>query len=265
MNKEIIYLTEKAYLELFVPDMLGKGTRDAMLVVPGGGYNVVCNDREGEPIAMAFAARGMAAFVLHYSVKEEAAGFRPLTEAFLAVAYIRAHAAELAIDRVFAVGFSAGGHLCAALGTMYDLPEEKAKAGITGNENKIDGMVLIYPVISAMADEKTLGCFGNILGKMPETEEEKRRYSMEYRVTDSTVPAFIVHTFADELCPVQNSLRMMDALAEHHVFCEAHLYPTGPHGIALANKTTWCENPGWLDPAAARWPDDVMVWMRKLK
>ena len=113
MNVETIKLggeNTKATLTTFVPCSRTE-KRDAILVIPGGGYSMVCSDREGESIAIAFNALGYACFVLDYSVMEEAVFPRPLIEASLAMVHIRENAEKYGInpDRVFVLGFSAGG------------------------------------------------------------------------------------------------------------------------------------------------------------
>ena len=123
----------------------------AILVIPGGGYGCVCADREGEPIALAFLARGYNAFVLHYSVGKDAPINCPLAEASAAMAYIRRNAESLGVnpEKVYAVGFSAGGHLCGSLGILWHRDEIIEKAGITYGENRPTAVVLQYPVITA--------------------------------------------------------------------------------------------------------------------
>ena len=105
---------ENIYLELYLPDDIYGRKKDSILVIPGGGYSCVCSDREGEPVALAFAAKGFNAFVLHYSVGEKALFPRPLIEASMAIKYIKDNAEKHCGDpeRVFVTGFSAGGHLC---------------------------------------------------------------------------------------------------------------------------------------------------------
>ena len=134
MKHERIYLNdqERSYIDTYIAD--SKAIRPAMLVIPGGGYCVVCGDREGEPIALDFFAKGYNAFVLNYRVGRVDDVFpKQLLDAGAAMVYIRNHAEEFGIDprRVFAVGFSAGGHLCGSIATMYDYPEVKKPLATT--------------------------------------------------------------------------------------------------------------------------------------
>ena len=80
--------------------------RPAIVVCPGGGY-MYCSNREGEPIALAYAARGFHAFVLRYTVGWDAAGFKPLEEVSWAIGYLREHAEEWNIDpdKIITCGF----------------------------------------------------------------------------------------------------------------------------------------------------------------
>lgn len=240
--------------------------RDAMLVIPGGGYAEVCDDREGEPIALAFLARGMNAFVLKYIVPPKDK-YQPLYEASLAVQHIKENAEAYCINasRVFAVGFSAGGHLCATLGTMWLDDELNSRRGIKPGENKLCGMVLCYPLISSDERFTHVGCFDKLLGEERNDESLKKAFSLEKRVNKNTCPAFIVHTAEDAVVPIKNSLAMASALAENGVMFELHVYPKGPHGMALATENTECGNPAWVDSQYARWVDDVIVWSKRIK
>lgn len=113
-------VTLTAYLPTASDEMPNYKTRPAILVIPGGAY-MMCSDREAEPIALSFLAKGYAAFVLRYSVGKGAAKFpRPLNDAEEAMELIISNAAEWGVEpeHIAAIGFSAGGHLCAALGTM---------------------------------------------------------------------------------------------------------------------------------------------------
>ena len=103
--------------------------RPAVIVCPGGGY-VYCSPREGEPIALRYAAKGFHAFVLRYSTGFDAKEFAPWKEISWAIGLLREHAAEWHIDpnQIVTCGFSAGGHVAFAAGLM--------------GENKPNAMVL---------------------------------------------------------------------------------------------------------------------------
>lgn len=234
--------------------------RDAILVIPGGGYSHVCADREGEPIAMAFMARGVNAFVLKYSINEKAVFPRPLIDASLAMKHIKEHADEYRInpERVFCTGFSAGGHLAASLGTFWNIPE----LGELREVNRPCGMILCYPVISG-GKWAHKGSFYNLLGTNTPTDEEIDRWSIEKHVTDDTVPAFMWHTSNDGAVPVKNSLLLASALAEAGKQFELHVYPDGPHGMAMGDWQTAHGNSAMIDEQVARWVDDAVYWMVK--
>ena len=262
MNYEKISLgIGNAELTVYDPDGL---CGDAILVIPGGGYAQVCSDREGEPIALAYVARGIKAFVLNYSVGKDAAGHQPLVEASAAIAYIKANRERFNIKgKVYAVGFSAGGHLAASLATMWHRDEVIKKAGIAYGENRPDAVVLCYPVISGIWNAHAAS-FYNITGTKTPTEEQLKYYSAEQHVDERTCPAFIIHTATDDLVPVQNSICMAMSYANNKVPFELHVYPEAPHGIALANEITSGGNKAFEKPQAARWVDDSVYFFKHL-
>ena len=238
---------------------------DAVLVIPGGSYRDVCSDREGENVALAFNAMGMQSFVLHYSTKEKAKYPRPLQEASLAVAYIKAHAEEYGInpERVFVLGFSAGGHLAGSVGTLWSRPEAYEPMGLKYGENRPCGMVLCYPVLAWFPDTH-IGTFRNALGTMTPTDEEANYISLEQHVGADTVPAFLWHTADDGGVHVDNTLKMMSALARNKITCEAHVYPHGPHGMGLATPTTDDQNGKLSNERVAEWTRLARAWMKTI-
>ncbi|MBR2460430.1 MAG: alpha/beta hydrolase [Clostridia bacterium] len=241
------------------------GTRDAILVIPGGGYGCVCDDREGFPVAMAFASRGMSAFVLKYSVGAAAKGHQPLIDASVAMAYIKAHADDFCIDpaRVSCVGFSAGGHLSGSLGCFWYCSDVIKRAEINYGENRPLVTVMGYPVVSGV-DSPHSGSFRAILGEESPTKEQLMKYSLELCVNEKTRPAFLFHTAADAGVPVQNSLTYARALADNKIPFELHIYPYGPHGIALANELTGMGRAHFIVPEAAGWVDDAVRFIRSV-
>ena len=258
---------ENVFLETYIPDDIYGRIKDSVLVIPGGGYSEVCSDREGEPVALAFAARGFNAYVLHYSVKEKAVFPRPLIEVSRAMKYIRDNAKRYHadFDRVFVTGGSAGGHLCASLGILWHIKEIYDEVDMPYGYNKPKAVIPVYPVISALVKGAHLGSFYNILGTENPTEEQLRKYSLELRVDEKTVPMFLVHTVPDNVVSVRNSLVMAEALTNNGISYELHIYPEGCHGIALANEITSCGNEEMDIPCAAGWIDEAARFIKNLK
>lgn len=267
MNVETIKLggkETKATLTTFLP-CTRKEKSDAILIVPGGGYSAVCADREGENIAIAFNAMGYACFVLNYSVAPNAVFPRPLIEASLAMVHIRENAEKYKVDpkRVFVLGFSAGGHLAASLGTRWYIPEVANAINAPFGMNKPTGMVLCYPVL-CWFEQTHKGTFHNAFGTTQPTEEQVKMISLENGVGEHTVPAFLWHTANDNAVDVRNTLKMATALTEAKIPYEVHIFPKGSHGMALANEMTGVgEN--MINPRIAEWPRLADGWMKEVK
>lgn len=245
------------------PPELSMPPRPAIVVCPGGGYSML-SDREAEPVVKEFLAAGLNAFLLRYSVGEDAANYAPLIQASLAIKHIREHAEEYNIDpaRVFIVGFSAGGHLAASSGILWNIPEVRAALGDAPEGiNKPTGMILSYPVITGF-EHAHRGSINRLCGKTDNTEEEIRRFSLECHVDETTSPAFIWHTFDDQVVPIRNSLLLADAMTSAHVPFELHIFPQGRHGLSLCTKQTWSGNPTFNRPNCAVWVSLAVTWIR---
>ncbi len=263
MRSETIYLREgenDIRLVSMISDDTDRkvGPRPAIIVFPGGAY-VHLSPREAEPIAAKFYAKGFQAFVLYYSLKEKARFPRPLVEASMAIAHVRRNAAQYNIDseRIFVIGFSAGGHLAASIGTMY-AREDAAFPGMTPGENKPNGMILCYaPCCSHMG--KIAQSFLRTLGG-DATEEDLIRWSPSDNVSEITAPAYIWHTVDDPVVPIAHSLIMASELAKKKIPFEMHLFPHGAHGLALADAETSNGNPDFEIPTVAQWIDEAIDW-----
>ena len=255
-----IQLTEKAYMDAYIADKIKDFTRKALLVIPGGAYEGVAAEREGEPIAHAFMPYGYNAFVLHYSVKDKPFP-QQLIEASMAIKHIRDNCEEYNInpDAVFAVGFSAGGHLAGSLGTMWKKPEIYDAVPMPVGHNRPNGVLLIYPVISPVYH---LSSFKNLL-RGDVTDERLLECSIDKNVDENTCPMFIMHSSNDGLVDVRNSICLADALAEKGIKFEMHIYPNAPHGVALGNEITKCGCEGWCDASIAKWVQSAVEWAEK--
>lgn len=228
-------VTLTAYLLDASAAMPNMQVRPAVLVCPGGGYRN-CSDREAEPIAMAFLAEGFHAFVLRYSLNENAAFPRPLNDAEEALALIRDRAREWAVDgdRIAAVGFSAGGHLAATLGTLGHI--------------RPNALVLGYPCI-----------LEEISATLP-----VRIPSLEKQVDARTPPAFIFATANDARVPVRHALAFAAALDAVGIPFELHIFQDGVHGLALATSVTSSGNPDLVNPDVAKWLGLCTAWLDRV-
>lgn len=222
--------------------------RPAVLIIPGGGY-ANTSLREAEPIALPFLVRGYAAFVLHYTCAPQ--GFPvSLREAAMAMRYIRENADTFDVDptMVAAMGFSAGGHLCGTLGTLYDCPEV-ADIG-SADVIRPDALGLCYPVLVEWGRTHE-GTFQNISMGDPEL---RKRLSVEKLVRPDMPPVFLWHTRTDAGVPCRNSIIMAEALEEAGVDFVLHIYRKGPHGLATADTYGYAS---WNQPDISR---DIPNW-----
>lgn len=255
--KLISYIHEPS-AELAIP------ARRAVIVCPGGGY-VMRSDREAEPIALQFFAAGFNVFTLCYSVGNDAADYAPLTQAALAVKYVRENAERFYVDPayVFMIGFSAGGHLAASCGTLWKHPRVLAALGDTAAAGigRPTGTILCYPVLTA-GEHTHKGSIQMLCGTEAPTKEECDRFSLELHVDSTTAPAFIWHTFDDPCVPVENALLYATALRKNGVPFELHIYPHGTHGLALCNRETWANIPDMIAPVPAEWLPNAIRWAK---
>jgi acetyl esterase/lipase len=241
-----------------------------MIVCPGGGYSAL-SDRESEPIVAQYLAAGFATFLLTYSIKEKAANFTPLKEAALAIKYVREHADAYNVDPdyVFISGFSAGGHLAASAGILWDHPAIREVIGDAPQELvRPTAMVLSYPVITTgpfthLHTSQRL-CGKPLAEEKNYTDEEAAPFSLELHVRENTPPAFIWHTVADQAVPVQNSLLLASAYAAAKRPFELHVFPEGRHGLALCNDQTASGSERNLVPHNEIWMPLSIKWLRQI-
>jgi acetyl esterase/lipase len=210
------------------------GLNPAIVVLPGGGYEHLAG-HEGAPVARWLNTLGIAAFVLRYRIAPNRHPL-PLLDAARAVRWVRHHSAAYDVDptRVGVLGFSAGGHLTGLLATETGpmLPEGPHDA-IDQADPRPDLAVLCYPVTTLTGSAAHQGSAVNLLG--PDAPESLREeLSPARRVTAATPPMFLWHTADDGSVPVANSLQMAQALARHQIPMEVHVYPSGRHGLGLA-------------------------------
>lgn len=246
-NAELDVPTLAAYLPAANP------TRTAVIVAPGGGYMHLSMQKEGEDIALWLNAHGVAAFVLKYRLGPKYRHPVELGDAKRAIRTVRAEAEKLGIapDHIGMWGFSAGGHLTATAGTMFDSGSAAATDPIERQSSRPDFLVLAYPVITFDEKYAHMGSRDNLIGaKAP--AELVDLMSMDKQVTKDTPPSFLFATSDDKTVPVMNSILFYSALMTAKVPAEMHLFAHGPHGVGLA--------PGY--PDLKGWPELLATWMR---
>lgn len=223
--------------------------RPAVLVIPGGGY-VYCAQSEGDPVAVAFAARGFHTFVLNYSTGHDAAGFRPLDEVSWAIGYIREHAAEWNLDpnKIVSCGFSAGGHLALSSGLLAD--------------NKPNAMILGYPAASAPAMKGADFMLKILTGKQEVTDEDAVRFDLVPQITRDAPPVFIMAT-AQDLLTNFGALPIAQKYAQLGLPYEIHVFNYGPHGYSVANEVSCDGSSQKLNPEFAQWHGLSVAWIHK--
>jgi acetyl esterase/lipase len=217
-----------------------KDTGAAVVICPGGGYNILAWDLEGEEVARWLNSIGVTGVLLKYRVprrKDRPKHEAPLQDAQRAVSFTRSHAAEWGIDpdRIGILGFSAGGHLSTTTATN---PDRRAYKPVDDNDQascRPDFVVLVYPAY--LTGEKGADTYG-------------KQLAPEVRVTKDTPPMFLAHAYDDPYSPADTA-RLFIALKEAGVPAELHVYHSGGHGFGLRPSdnpvSTWtarCED--WL-------------------
>jgi acetyl esterase/lipase len=229
----------------------------AVLVIPGGAYIILAITVEGVEIAERLNPLGITVFVLTHRLPDEGWGVRadvPLQDAQRAMRVIRSQASRFAInpETVSVMGFSAGGHLAGTLTTGF---AEKVYAPVD-EADKLSARpfasALIYPVVTMMKPWTHELSRKLLLGDAPPDAEVARR-SVELHVDGDTPPVFIVHSMDDDAVPIENTLRMIDAIRKAHRPVEAHLFEEGGHGFGA----------GYSGTTSGKWIDLFDTWLHR--
>ena len=219
----------------------------AVVVLPGGGYQVVAIDLEGTEVCDWLTSRGITCVLLKYRVPRSGhywdngckCHITPKAQTALedvqrTVGLVRVHAAEWHIDphKIGVLGFSAGGHLSAAISTHF--------------------RKRLYPPVDAADKESCRPDFAVALypGHLW-VDEEKFELNPDVPVTQETPPTFLLHAEDDPVDSVNHSLVYYIALKNAGVPAEMHLYPRGGHAFGLRRT----------DSAITGWPQLVETWL----
>lgn len=253
-GKRYLSFVSKPTLTVFLPAK-EKANGAAVLILPGGGYQVLAIEHEGEELAKRFNDFGIAAFVLKYRLPNETImvdkSIAPLQDAQQAMILIRKDATKYRLDpnKIGVVGASAGGHLAATLGTHFDRLFVENSSNISVRP---DFMVLLYPRISLEVGVESSSA-KNLIGPVYKAEQ-LQFFSLEKHVTANTPKTFLLHASDDPVVKVEHSILFYEALIEKKVSAEMHLYQSGGHGFGLNNKTNTDE-----------WFLRLMDWLRANK
>lgn len=218
-----------------------KDTGAAVVVCPGGGYNILAMDLEGDEVAAWLNSIGVTGIVLKYRVPRREGTpaarkpIQPLMDVQRALRLVRSKAASWGVDphRIGVLGFSAGGHLSAAASTRYEETVYPHADEVDELDARPDFAVLIYP------------------GGMEDRNEADNPVA---RVTARTPPMFLAHAGDDKVSPM-NSVGMYSALKQAGVPAELHVYAAGGHGFGL--------RPG--PNACSTWPKRCEEWLKAMK
>ena len=226
----------------------------SVVLCPGGGYDHLALDHEGDAVAKWLSSLGITAFLLKYRVAPHYRQPAPLQDARRAVRMVRYRAQDWLVDphRIGVMGFSAGGHLASITATRWNEGNKGADDPIDRVGSRPDFAILIYPVISFTTRYANQHALDNLLGGEP-TDKLLNMLSSDRHVNTGTPPTFMVHAGDDKAVPPENSVIFYLALRRAGVPCELHIYERGGHGFGLAPD----------DPILASWPRRCADWLRR--
>ena len=202
----------------------------AVIIIPGGGYSHKAA-HEGEPIARMLNRAGISACVLDYHIAP-CAHDAPMRDALRAIRLLRSRG----VEKVGILGFSAGGHVCCCAAVHYDLGDPNAEDPVERFSSRPDVFIPCYPVVT-FGPHTHVRSMETLLGDSKDDLSLRDFYSCEKHVTPDTPEAFLWHTAEDQSVPPANTLLLAAALSENKVPFELHIYPTGRHGLGLAEGT----------------------------
>jgi len=227
----------------------------AVLIMPGGGYSWVVVDKEGYEVARLLAARGITVFVLFYRLPGDGWAAGPdvaLQDAQRAMRLIRQRASHYGVNpaKICAMGFSAGGHVCADLLTRFATRTYAPVDAADALSARPDAAAPIYPVVSMSAPNAHAGSRRNLIGENASPVQE-RAHSPHLNVPADAPPCFLLHAEDDASVPVANSLLLHAALRARNVPVEMHLFPDGGHGFGLRLAR---------GKSVEHWPGLLLAW-----
>ena len=235
---ERIAFVERPTLTAF-PAPAETATGCAVIVCPGGGYNILAWPKEGVEVARWFQSIGVSAFVLKYRVPRRNADTfhqEPLQDVQRAIRVVRRDAKRWDLDpgRIGVLGFSAGGHLCVMSGVKFDTESYEPVDDADALSCRPD---FLCPIYCAYLGENY-------------DDRKQARLGKLVTVTERTPPTFMVVTWDDAMRGAQSAL-LLTRLREHGVPAELHVYARGGHGYGMRSSKL----------PVSRWPELLHGWL----
>jgi acetyl esterase/lipase len=245
----------------------GKNTGAAVVVFPGGGYQILAIDLEGTEVCDWLTSKGIICVLLKYRVT--AVGPYPksgpypespmaLEDAQRTVGLVRWHAPEWHIDphKIGVLGFSSGGHLSAAMSTHFAKRLYPAVDAADQESCRPDFAVAIYPghlSLSAAEWDAKQGARKFVIRKPAQETMADKQFGLnpDTPVTGQTPPTFLLQAEDDHVDNVNDSLAYYIALKNAGVPVEMHLYAQGGHAFGLRRA----------DLPITEWPQLVETWL----
>ena len=242
----------QAVLDIANPTMTiirpqGRPNGTAVIVFPGGGFQMVFIDLEGTEICGWLVARGITCIVSKYrapggndywddNLKRRITPKIPraLQDAQRTIRLVRSRATELGVDpnKIGVMGFSAGGYLVAQTSNILTLTYRPVDA-IDRISSRPDFAVALYP--------------GHIC-------RNGGRFDPTLPIIKTAPPTFIAQSWDDPVDPICNSLMYASALDKAGISTEVHLFAKGGHAFGLRKK----------DQPVGVWPELVERWLKTI-
>jgi acetyl esterase/lipase len=245
-GKPWVWVGEVSQPTMTVYSPTGKNTGAAVVVFPGGGYQILAIDLEGTEVCDWLTSKGITCVLLKYRVTDVGpypkSGPYPespmaLEDAQRTMGLLRLHAAGWHIDphKIGVLGFSAGGHLSAAISTHFAKRLYPAVDAADKESCRPDFAVVIYPghlSLSAAEWDAQQGTKKFVI-RHPANADKKLSLNPEIPVTSQTPPTFLLQAEDDHVDNVDDSLSYYIALKNAGVPVEMHLYAQGGHAFGL--------------------------------
>ena len=234
-----VYIARVSQPTITVYPPVARNTGAAVVVFPGGGYNVLAIDLEGTEVCDWLTSMGITCVLLKYRVPCVKTGpYRDcrtaLQDAQRAVGLVRSRAAQWRVDahKIGVLGFSAGGHMVAAMSTHFEKRLYSPVDDADAESCRPDFAIALYPGHLAVP---------------------QRQFALnpDIQVTSRTPPTFLLHAEDDPIDPVENSLVYHAALRKAGVPVEMHVYVKGGHAFGLRRTSS----------PITEWPQSVERWL----